>query len=167
MGLDSLLFKIHSHEILWVYGWADEKSAEEIKEGMRAQVVSSENSLPCRIDYVGHEVDRKTRRVKVRCVARNRGHRLKPGMFVSLVLKTGGKPAILVPKNAVQEIEGEKIVFVRTEDGFEPREISVLKELDGYYVVSEGLKEGEKVAVSGTVFLKTKLVGVEEGGHAH
>ena len=167
VGLDSLLFKIHSHEVLWVYGWADERSALDLKEGMRAHVISSNNSLPCRIDYIGHEVDRKTRRVKVRCVARNREHRLKPGMFVSLVVKTGGKPAILVPKNAVQEIEGEKIVFVRTEDGFEPREIKVLKELDGYYVVSDGLKEGEKVAVSGTVFLKTKLVGVEEGGHAH
>ena len=167
VGLDSLLFEIHSHEILWVYGWADEKSAKEIREGMGAQVVSSENSLPCRIDYIGHEVDRKTRRVKVRCVAKNRGHRLKPGMFVSLVVKTGGKPAILVPKNAVQEIEGEKIVFVRTEEGFEPREIEVLRELDGFYVVSKGLKEGERVAISGTVFLKTKLVGVEEGGHAH
>ncbi len=167
VGLDSLLFKIHSHEILWVYGWVDEKSAFELREGMRAQVVGSENSLPCRIDYIGHEVDRKTRRVKVRCITKNKEHLLKPGMFVSLVVKTGGRPAILVPKSAVQEIEGEKVVFVKTEDGFEPREIKVLKELDGYYVVSEGLKEGEKVAVSGTVFLKTKLVGVEEGGHAH
>ena len=167
VGLDSLLFKIHSHEVLWVYGWANEKSVLDLREGTRAQVISPENGLPCKIDYIGHEVDRKTRRVKVRCIAKNREHLLKPGMFVSLIVKTGGRPAILVPKSAVQEIEGEKIVFVRTEDGFEPRKISVLKELDGYYVVSEGLKEGEKVAVSGTVFLKTKLVGVEEGGHAH
>ena len=167
VGLDSLLFKVHSHEVLWVYGWADERSALELMEGTKAEVESSEGNLPCLIDYIGHEVDRKTRRVKVRCVVKNRKHLLKPGMFVNLIVRTGGRPAILVPKSAVQEIEGEKVVFVRTEDGFEPREIKVLKELDGYYVVLKGLKEGEKVAVSGTVFLKTKLVGVEEGGHAH
>lgn len=167
VGLDSLLFKIHSHEVVWVYGWADEKSAREIKEGMRASILTAEGGLPCSIDYIGHEVDRKTRRVKVRCIAKNRDHLLKPGMFVNLLVRTKGKPAILVPKSAVQEIEGKKVVFVRIDDGFEPRDITVLRELDGYYVVLEGLKEGEKVAVSGTVFLKTKLVGVEEGGHAH
>ncbi len=167
VGLDSLLFKVHSHDVLWVYGWAEESSAREVKHGIRGSVITAEGGLPCSIDYVGHEVDRKTRRVKVRCVAKNRDHILKPGMFVSLHVRTKGKPAILVPKSAVQEIEEEKVVFVRTDDGFEPREIKVLRELDGYYVVLEGLKEGEKVAVSGTVFLKTKLTGVEEGGHAH
>ena len=164
VGLDSLLFKIHSHEVLWVYGWAEEGSTRELREGTEARVVSSEGGLPCLVDYLGHEVDRKTRRVKVRCVVKNRNHLLKPGMFVNLLVRTAGKPAILVPKSAVQEIEGKKIVFVRSKNGFEPREIKVLRELDGFYVLSDGLKEGEKVAVSGTVFLKTRLVGVGEGG---
>ncbi|AAC06725.1 CzcB/NccB family metal efflux transporter periplasmic adaptor subunit [Aquifex aeolicus] len=167
VGLDNFLFKIHSHEVVWVYGWADEKSAKDIKEGMKGTALSHEDRLPCRVDYIGHEVDRKTRRVKVRCVAQNKNHVLKPGMFVELLVKTQGEPAILIPKNAVQEIEGKKVVFVRTEEGFEARPVTILKELNGYYVVLEGLKEGERIAVTGTVFLKTKLVGVEEGGHAH
>ncbi len=167
VGTDRELFKIHSHEVLWIYGWADEKSARELKEGMKASVITAEGGLSCSIDYIGHEVDRKTRRVKVRCIAKNRDHLLKPGMFVSLLVRTKGKKAILIPKTAVQDIEGKKVVFVRTEDGFEPKEIHILRELDGYYVIHEGLKEGDRVAVSGTVFLKTKLTGVEEGGHAH
>jgi len=167
VGPDRKLFDVHSHEVLWVYGWADESSARSISPGYRAEVKASQDSLKCRIDYIGHEVDQKTRRVKVRCVARNKGHLLKPGMFVTLEVTTGKERKIVIPKSAIQEIEGKKTVFVRTKEGFEPREIHVLRELDGYVVVEEGLKEGERIAVSGTVFLKTKLVGVEEGGHAH
>ena len=167
VGLDTLLFEIHSHEVLWVYGWADERSLRSIKKGTKGEVLTESGRVACTVDYIGHEVDRKTRRVKVRCVAQNKKHLLKPGMFVNLILTTGGRPAIVIPKSAVQEIEGKKVVFVRTSDGFEPREVEILKELDGHYVVERGLKEGEVIAITGTIFLKTKLVGVEEGGHAH
>ncbi len=167
VGLDRKLFDIHSHEVLWIYGWADEVTTKELSIGTVASVKTSNHSVRCRIDYIGHEVDRKMRRVKVRCVARNPGHILKPGMFVTINLLTGKDKKILIPKSAIQEIEGRNIAFVRTEEGFEPREIHVSRELDGFVVVEEGLREGERIAVSGTVFLKTKLVGVEEGGHAH
>jgi cobalt-zinc-cadmium efflux system membrane fusion protein len=167
VGPDRELFKIHSHRILWVYGWADERSVKEIREGMRARVVHGDLNQTCRVDFIGHEVDRKTRRVKVRCVAENPQHLLKPGMFVRLEIRTGDGMALVIPKSAVQEIEGRKVAFVWKGDRFEPRELHVRREIDGYYVVEEGLKEGEKIAVSGTVFLKTKLVGVEETGHVH
>ncbi len=166
VGLDNVLFEIHSHDVLWVYGWADEGSVREIREGMRGKVITDYGVLPCRVDFVGHEVDRKTRRVKIRCVTRNREHLLRPGMFVKLEIRIGKGKAILIPKEAVQDVEGKRTVFVWEGGYFEPREIRILRELDGYYVV-EGLKEGERIAVSGTIFLKTKLVGVEEGGHAH
>lgn len=167
VGLNRELFKIHSHDVLWVYGWADERSAREIKEGVSAKIVHGELNQSCRVDFIGHEVDRKTRRVKIRCVAKNPKHRLKPGMFVRLEIRTEDGFAIVIPKGAVQEIEGKKVAFVWKGDHFEPREIHIEKEMDGYYVVEDGLKEGEKIAVSGTVFLKTKLVGVEETGHTH
>ncbi len=167
VGLDRRLFSVHHHEIMWVYGWADERSAREIREGIRAMVLANGEEIPCKVDYIGHEVDIKTRRVKIRCVAKNRKHLLKPGMFVSLMIRTGGRKALMIPKRAIQEIEGKPVVFVRTDEGFEPRTVHISKELNGYVVIEEGLKEGEKVAISGTVFLKTKLVGVEEGGHAH
>ncbi len=166
VGLDTLMFEIHSHEIMWVYGWADERTSFELKEGMKARVISSVGNNECRIDFIGHEVDEKTRRVKVRCIAKNKNHELKPGMFVRLEIRLGGKKDIVIPKSAVQEIEGKPTVFVWKGGHFEPRTVKIKKVLDGYYVV-EGLKEGEKIAVSGTVFLKTKLVGVEEAGHVH
>jgi len=167
VGLDTLLFEIHKHEVLWVYGWAPLQSVKELKVGMEGEVLLNGEFFPCNLTFIAHEVDTKTRRVKVRCEAKNKNHTLRPGEFVTLLFKVGGKPGLLIPKSAVQEVEGKKVVFVKAPDGFEPRSVKILKEIDGYYVVGEGLKEGEKVAVSGTIFLKTMLTGVEEGGHAH
>ena len=167
VGPDRKLFDIHSHEIMWVYGWTDERSARELKPRMRAKIKKDGLEIPCLIDFIGHEVDRQTRRVSVRCIAKNREHLLKPGMFLTLEVMAGKEKAIVIPRRAIQNIEGEKIVFVRTKDGFEPREIETGREFDGLVVVKRGLKEGEEIAISGTVFLKTKLTGVEEGGHAH
>ena len=167
VGPDTLLFSIHSHDVLWVYGWAEESVLGDLKAGSKARVITSGGDIPCSMDYVSHEMDRKTRRVKVRCVAKNREHLLRPGMFVDMEVFSGGKERIVVPKAAVQEIEGEKVVFVKVKGGFEVREVSVVEELDGYYVIGKGLGEGETIAVEGTLFLKTKLVGIEEGGHTH
>ncbi|GEM_PF-567963 len=167
VGPDRKLFEVHYHQVLWVYGWSGVSSSNSIKKGTQGKVITSLGEVSCSIDYIGHKVDPKTRRIPVRCIAENKGHILKPGMFVNLEVFTGGETAVVIPKRAVQDIEGKKVVFVRTDDGFEAREIHIEKEIDGYVVVEEGLKEGERIAVSGTVFLKTKLVGVEEGGHHH
>ncbi len=161
------LFEIHDHHRLWVYGYFKEEDINLIKRGITAYVVFRNSRIPCKIDYIGHEVDEKTRRVKVRCVAENEDHLLRPGMFVSLEVTLGKAKGIIIPKSAVQEIEGTPTVFVKKGEKFEPRKVVLGGEINGYYIVSEGLKEGEEIAVSGTLFLKTKIVGVEEGGHAH
>ena len=167
VGLDDIMFKIHSHEVLWVYGYVPYESARDLKENTKGIVSVLGKRLPCTIDFIHHEVDEKTRRVKVRCITKNEGHILKPGAFVTLEIPLDRKRAILIPKKAVQDIEGENIVFVRKPKGFEPREVVIGREIDSYYEIIEGLKEGELIAVEGTVFLKSKLVGVEAAGHAH
>ncbi len=168
VDIDTVLFKIHSHEILWVYGYVPYEEAVRLKGGTKGIVNVEGERLPCKIDYIHHEVDKKTRRVRVRCVAKNLNHILRVGAFVTLdINKDSGRKAILIPKRAVQDVEGEKVVFVKKEGGFEVRHIKVGREIDTFYEVIEGLKEGEQIAVEGAVFLKSKYAGVEAAGHAH
>lgn len=168
VGIDTEIFEIHTHRNLWVYGWIEEDKRKLLRKGMSGIVLTkSGEKETCKVDFVSHKVDRKTRKLKVRCVAPNEEHTLLPGMFVTLILGVEKGEAFVIPKRAVQEIEGKFYVFVRTEEGFEPREVRILDSLDGFYVVEGKLKDGERIAITGTIFLKTKLVGVEEGGHAH
>jgi len=165
VDIEKKLFSIHSHEVLWVYGFVPPQKSLRIKEGTRGIVLVNGREVPCRIDYVGHEVDEKTRRVKVRCVAKNPEHLLKPNLFVDLIILTGKEKGIVIPKSAVQEIEGKKVVFKYEKGAFHPKEIEVLKEVDGLLIV-EGLEEGEVIASTGTLFLKKKIAGFE-AVHTH
>lgn len=168
VGLDTEIFEIHTHRNLWIFGWLEEEKRKLVKEGMKGIVLTKDGGKEnCTVDFVSHRIDRKTRKLKVRCVAPNERHALLPGMFVTLLIGVQKGEAFIVPKSAVQEIEGKHYVFVRTKEGFEPKEVRILDSLDGYYVIEGEIHEGEKVAITGTIFLKTKLVGAEEGGHAH
>ncbi len=160
------LYEIHLHRILWVYGWASEGDLEYVRNAKRIEVLKDNVSIPCKLEYVDHKVDPETRKVKVRCSLRNKGHHLLPNMFVEMKVYTGESLGIVIPKKAVKEIEGENIVFVYKDGKFIPREVAVIRDL-GSEVLVEGLREGEKIAVEGVNFLKVKLVGLEEGGHAH
>ncbi|NPB07318.1 MAG: efflux RND transporter periplasmic adaptor subunit [Aquificae bacterium] len=165
VDIEKKLFSIHSHEVLWVYGFVPPQKSLSIKEGTHGIVLVNGREVPCRIDYVGHEVDEKTRRVKVRCVAENPDHVLKPNLFVDLLILMGKEKGIVVPKSAVQEIEGKTVVFKYENGKFHPKEIEVLREVNSYLVV-RGLKEGEVIASTGTLFLKKKIAGFE-AVHTH
>ena len=50
----------------------------------------------------------------------------RPGIFVTAQITTAEQPVDLcVPRAALQTLEGEQILFVRTEEGFEKREVVV------------------------------------------
>ena len=168
VGLDTKILEIHSHRNLWIYGWLDEEKRKLIKEKMEGFAITKDGEREkCFIDFVSHQIDRKTRKLKIRCVAPNKEHRLLPGMFLTLLIGVQKGKAFIVPKSAIQEIEGKHYVFVKTKEGFEPREVRILDSLNGFYIVEGEFQGGEKIAATGTIFLKTKLVGLEEGGHAH
>ena len=73
---------------------------------------------------------------------------------------------VLVPRAAVQEIGGESVVFVRTPEGFEKREVVLGRgDQDGVEVVF-GLDPGERYAAANTFVLKAEL-GKSEAEHSH
>ncbi|OGV47988.1 MAG: hypothetical protein A2X49_00450 [Lentisphaerae bacterium GWF2_52_8] len=112
-----------------------------------------------RVTYVYPTVDEITRTVKVRLEFHNAGYTLKPGMYVNAVLKSElAKEALLVPDMAVLRSGNANTVFVALPAGrFEPRKIvlGVRAENDMYQVLS-GLKEGEKIVISGQFLLDSE-----------
>ena len=76
--------------------------------------------------------------------------------------------AIVIPSSAVQRIEGKPAAFVQLEDGsFVKRDLELGRELGDRVEVKAGLKEGDRVAITGTFTLKSELLkeGLEEHGH--
>ncbi len=91
----------------------------------------------------------------------------RPGLFVSVqVAEATRKEVLTVADGAVQNVDGEDVVFVRVADGFvlQPVKLGIS---DGQRVeVLEGLRAGSQVAASGSFILKSELgKGSAEHGH--
>jgi cobalt-zinc-cadmium efflux system membrane fusion protein len=88
-------------------------------------------------------------------VASDQARRLKVGLPVDVYLATGAaRLRVAVPREALAELGGRQVVFVRTApETFEARPVRVLR-LVGPLAELDGLTPGERVVVQGTDQLK-------------
>jgi cobalt-zinc-cadmium efflux system membrane fusion protein len=126
------------------------------------------------ISYIGEVVDETSRAVKVRCVIQNSGGKLKPGVFVSgVILETSGRAekVVVVPQDAVQELNGQTVVFVPTEhEGeFKAQPVETGEPVDGRIPIRSGLKPGDRLVTGNAFTVKARAVMSESAadGHGH
>ena len=69
------------------------------------------------------------------------------------------KPAVTVASDAVQQVNGQDVVFVKmAPDRFAVRAVRVGETTGGRTPVLEGINSGEQVVVHGSYALKSKLL---------
>jgi cobalt-zinc-cadmium efflux system membrane fusion protein len=165
------MFLIADLRSVWVNLGVYQKDIPLVRAGQPV-VISAGHGIPemaGRISYIGPLVGEQTRTATARVVLPNRGGQLRPGLFVTgrVTLNTVPVP-ILVPKTALQTMDEKTVVFVKDEDGFEPRAVTVGRS-DGTHVeVTSDLKAGQKIVSAGAFTLKAQLAKGSFGdGHGH
>jgi membrane fusion protein, heavy metal efflux system len=119
---------------------------------------------------VGAVVDEKTRAAKVIFQLPNAGRALRLGMQANVRLDAGEQvTAMIIPREAVLEHEGKKIVYVLLSgEEFERREVIVGDEIGNKIAVLSGLNKGERVVTQGAYQLKLQeLQPADAGAHTH
>ncbi len=101
-------------------------------------------------------IDQNTGAVQIRATFDNDGHILRSGGTGAIVMPVHAKDVVLVPQKATYEIQNKKFVYVVGADNVvSSREITVLVQNDGTnYVVTSGLKAGDRIVVEGVNQLK-------------
>lgn len=97
-------------------------------------------------------VDQSTGSVTLRAVFPNPRQTLLPGMFVRAILEEGiNESAIMVPQRGVtRNPKGEAMVMtVAAGEKAEPRPVKVVRTVGDNWLVSEGLKAGDRVILEG------------------
>jgi len=97
-------------------------------------------------------VDQSTGSVILRAVFPNPKQALLPGMFVRAILEEGvNENAILIPQRGVsRNPKGDAMVMaVGAGEKVEPRTIKVVRTVGDNWLVSEGLKAGDRVILEG------------------
>ena len=119
---------------------------------------------------IGAVIDEQTRATKVIFQLPNDGRALRLGMQANVRLDAGEQvTAMMIPKEAVLEHEGKKIVYVLLSgEEFERREVIIGDEFGGKVAVLSGLNKGERVVTQGALQLKLQeLQPAEAGAHTH
>jgi membrane fusion protein (multidrug efflux system) len=95
----------------------------------------------------------RTGTVQIRSVFPNADGIILPGQFVRLILKGITLPkAILIPQAAVsQGPQGTFVFAVNSQGAAEVRPVKLDREVNGNWVVRDGLKEGDQIIVDGVM----------------
>ncbi len=157
------LMVVSDLSVLWVNAEVAEKYLSALKVGRVVDITVQaygDTVFPGRITHIGDSLNPETRTVEVRCEARNTDGRLKPEMYATVSLEVGEmREAVLVPTEAVQDVDGQATVFVRESDTqFRARPITVGRQSGQETQVLEGLKPGESVVTGGSFLLKSELL---------
>ncbi len=159
-GLESELYVIVDLSEVWAELAIAPADLPAIREGQQITVASAVigERAQAKIMFVSPLLDKDTRAARVIALLPNAADVWRPGSFITADIPLANQPASLViPKTALQSINGEPVVFVRTEEGFEKRVIGIGREDEEAVEIIAGLVAGERIAVGNTFTLKAEL----------
>jgi membrane fusion protein, heavy metal efflux system len=157
------LFVIGDLSEVWMLASVRQENLGELRLGQPVAVTLAglpDQRFSGHITNLGQEFDPTTRAMQVRIVLNNSENRLKPEMLATAEIPVGSlKPALVVPADALQQVDGQDVVFVRTApDRFAIRSVRTGAAVHGQVRVFEGLKAGEQVVIKGSFLLKSQLL---------
>ena len=154
------LFTVADLSSVWVQAQVFQSDLGRIKVGDPATLTVSTfpgRTFRGRVDFIYPQIDTDTRTAKVRIVSSNSDLRLKPGMFVNVVLKVPMGRQMVIPASGVLQSGSRQIVFVERSDGYlEPREVDLGTRVGDDFIVTKGLKAGEQIVTSANFLIDSE-----------
>lgn len=168
---ESPVFTVADLGTVWVELDVFAKDFSLVRQGQSCQIVSGDQTYEGHIHFVSLVLDAATRTAKARVILANRGGMLKPGLFVTALIREAiATEAIVIPRDAVQVIQGENHVFVKAGQDYVPRAVALGRSGVEQVEILSGLEPGEQVVVRGAFDLKASIVTStldSHAGHGH
>lgn len=171
---EKTVFTVSNLNTLWALLDAYEKDLPFINKNSAVTIESPlypGRTFEGKITYISDLMDEQLRTVKIRVEVNNAEGLLKPNMYIQGIVEniSETKNTLVIPDEAVQNLEGEKVVFVlEEEDIFTVRHISLGLKIGSLRVITGGLTSTDKLAVKGAFYLKTELTKATFGqAHVH
>jgi membrane fusion protein, heavy metal efflux system len=158
------LMRVTDLSTLWVVGQVYEKDLATVRIGSGANVTSDAypgQVFRGRVTYVDPKIEPATRTAQVRIEMANPRQMFKIGMYVNVAFGALGaaeKTMPVVPKDAVQTIGNQQVVFIVTDKAneFILRPVRLGPESNGFFLVIEGLNAGDRVITQGSFLLRAE-----------
>jgi len=168
---DAKSFVVADLSAVWVDLNVYQKDLPLIREGLQA-VISAGHGIPNakgKISYLRPLVGEQTRTALARIVLPNPNKLWRPGLFISGKVAVGNVSVpLMILKSAVQNIDGQTVVFVETNEGFQSTPVTLGKTSEDFAEVLAGISPGQRYVARGGFTLKAELAkGGFASGHSH
>ncbi len=155
----TLLTTVDENAELEAYIYIPTERSADIRMGLPVQIVTSTGEVieNTKIDFISQQVDNAVQGVLAKAPIHGSLDRFRTEQLVKARVIWSTSPAPTVPVLAVTRIGGQPFVYVATEVNgsmvAKQRSVTLGDTIGNDYAVKSGLKQGEKVIVSGTQFL--------------
>jgi len=111
------------------------------------------------INFTNRQIDPSTGSLLVQALFPNPKQLLRPGQFVKVRIQKDVYPdAVVVPQQAINQLQSKYQVFIVDDSSkIQPRLVEVGQRIGSNWIVTEGLKPGEQVAIVGSMMLKPAM----------
>lgn len=163
------VFTLSDLSTVWAEFVVAAKDLEKVRIGEKVSIVSaaSDSKAEGTVSYVGSLLGEQTRTAKARVTLKNPQMAWRPGLFVTVsVYGAEVEVPVTVQADAVQDMDGESVVFVAVQGGFIAQPVKVGRSNGKTIEIVEGLKAGARYAAANSFVLKAE-VGKSSAEHAH
>jgi membrane fusion protein, heavy metal efflux system len=159
--LETEVFVVADTDPVWVDLAVSPIDLPLIREGQTVSISTRgmAEETDGKIIFIAPILDRDSRSAHAVAEIANRDGIWRLGSFVTATILIGQqKAALVVPGTAIQTMGVATIVFVRTPEGFQKRQVALGNGDEQSTEVISGLRPGETIAVSNTFVLKAELL---------
>lgn len=157
--------------VVWVNLSVYQKDLSYIHVGNEVVISAGPDisEIRAKISYITPFLDEKTRTATAIVILPNPDGYWKPGLFVTGSVTTDEiEASLLVPKSAIETMEGKSVVFIEMENGFKPQSVVIGRTNETHVEIVSGLKQGQRYVYKNGFTLKAELMKSEfESGHSH
>lgn len=175
VGEGGALYKIEDIGSLWVEAELYPNETSLVKAGDKINIRisgTSNRSIEAEVGFLSPEFRNGTQITIMRASIDNPDNRFKPGQHAQVFLTHSSKEAIAIPVDAViRDGQGSHVYVQSGHNTFMPQMVQTGVEGFEQVEITEGLKEGDTVAVTGAYLLYSEMI-LKKGtdpmaGHGH
>ncbi|MDF7798645.1 efflux RND transporter periplasmic adaptor subunit [Pontiellaceae bacterium B1224] len=171
-GDDQVLFEVADLSSVWADISVFPQYQHLLRKGMPVTFIAHDgHQAQGKIRYISPIVSHETRTFTARCILLGADEDFTPGAFVRARINVEQTDArVVVPRAAVQMLDGESVVFVPSPNGFIPTVVSTGLADDRTIEIRTGLNPGDRFVAVGAFALKAQMVtgGMDpHAGHGH
>lgn len=166
---DKPLFTVADLSTVWVELSLFPRDVSKVRVGQTVRVKSGDANVSAdgKVVYVAPVGSSSNQTLTARVLLDNADRKWAPGLYVTaeVTLSSASVP-LAISSEALQTLEGQQVVFVQHDEGFEPKPVQLGRSDGEFAEVRSGVEVGATYATRNSFILKAEL-GKGEAEHEH